>query len=206
MKVLLINGSPHRNGCTFTALNEVAVSLNEEVIETEIFQLGTNAIHGCIGCGKCRENSLCIFDDCVNEVIKKMEECDGLIVGSPVYYASANGALTAFLDRMFYASSKKMAYKPAAAVVSARRAGTTAAFDQLNKYFLINNMPVVSSQYWNMVYGNTPEQVLQDEEGLQIMRHLGKNMAWLLKCIGAGKEKGIVSNFNEKRKGTNFIR
>jgi len=206
MKVLLINGSPHRKGCTYTALNEVAKSLNEEGIETEIFHIGIESIRGCIACGQCKSTFRCVFKDGVNVAIEKMEECDGLIVGSPVYYASANGTLISFLDRMFYAAAKRMVYKPAAAVVSARRAGTTASFDQLNKYFMINNMPVVSSQYWNMVHGNNSEEVLRDEEGLQIMRRLGKNMAWLLKCIENGKEKGIVPSEAEAKKVTNFIR
>ena len=157
MKVLLINGSPHRKGCTYTALNEISKSLNEEGIETEIFHIGVDSIRGCFACGQCKSTFCCVFKDGVNVAIEKMETCDGLIVGSPVYYASANGTLVSFLDRMFYASARKMAYKPAAAIVSARRAGTTASFDQLNKYFMINNMPVVSSQYWNMVHGNSPE-------------------------------------------------
>lgn len=206
MKVLLINGSPHRKGCTYTALNEISKSLNEEGIETEIFHIGVDSIRGCIACGQCKSTFRCVFKDGVNAAIEKMETCDGLIVGSPVYYASANGTLVSFLDRMFYASARKMAYKPAAAIVSARRAGTTASFDQLNKYFMINNMPVVSSQYWNMVHGNSPEEVLQDEEGLQIMRRLGKNMAWMLKCIENGKLNGINIPELEPKKITNFIR
>lgn len=206
MKVLLINGSPNKNGCTYTALAEIEKELNKENIETEIFHIGTNPIRGCIGCGKCNNNR-CIFnDDIVNEALEKCENIDGFIVGSPVYYASANGALISLLDRMFYAGGRLLKYKPAAAIASARRAGTTATIDQLNKYFTISNMPIVSSQYWNMVHGNTPDEVKQDLEGLQIMRVLGSNMAWLLKCIEAGKEKGINIPNQEPRVRTNFIR
>ena len=161
----------------------------------------------CIGCGKCREAKRCVFDDDpVNEAIEKARACDGFIFGSPVYYASPNGAALAFLDRLFYAGGSALRYKPGAAVVSARRGGTTAALDALNKYFTINCMPVVSSQYWNMVHGNTPEEVVQDKEGLQIMRTLGNNMAWLLHCIQAGKEQGIALPEREPKEKTNFIR
>ena len=207
MKVLLINGSSHKSGCTYTALAEIEKELNKEGIYTEIFQIGNKPIRGCIGCGRCNNNR-CIFnDDIVNEALEKCEDIDGIIVGSPVYYASANGALTSLLDRMFYAGGKLLKYKPAAAIASARRAGTTATVDQLNKYFTISCMPIVSSQYWNMVHGNTPEEVMQDLEGLQIMRTLGRNMAWMLKCIEAGKEKGVnIPNPEEPRLRTNFIR
>lgn len=205
MKVLVINGSTHRKGCTYTALSEVMKVLNAEGIGTEVIQLGVEPIRGCIACGQCKVNHRCVFNDLVNEALIKMEQCDGLVVGSPVYYASSNGALTAFLDRLFYAGSC-FAYKPAAAIVSARRAGTTASLDQLNKYFMISNMPVVSSFYWNMVHGNHPEEVLQDKEGMQIMRTLGKNMAWMLKLIEAGKNQGINIPVSEKRERTNFIR
>lgn len=208
MKVLLINGSPRKEGCTYTALSEVACQLNKNEIETEIFQLGNKPVRGCIGCGKCSSlNNRCIFDDDkVNEAIEKMEKADGLIIGSPVYYASANGALIALLDRMFYAGKTCYAFKPGAAVVSARRAGTTASIDELNKYFTISKMPVVSSQYWNMVHGNTPEEVKKDLEGLQTLRALGDNMAWLLKSIEAGKNVGITTPVPEERLRTNFIR
>jgi len=209
MKVLLINGSPHANGCTFTALSEVAKELNNASIETEIFQVGNKPIQGCIGCGACRGKDKCVFGekDGLNEAIEKAKTCDGLIVGSPVHYAAASGAVTSFLDRFFYAyAGHAMAYKPGAAVVSARRGGTTATFDQLNKYFTISNMPVVSSQYWNMVHGYTPEDVYQDLEGIQTMRTLGKNMAWLLKCIEAGKNSGISLPETEAKVMTNFIR
>ena len=207
MKVLLLNGSPHAKGCTFTALSEVAKELETQGIQTEILQIGTQPVRGCIGCRRCRTTGHCIFDDdIVNLVIDKAAEADGFIVGSPVYYASANGALIALLDRIFYAGSKNFVYKPAAAVVSARRAGTTASFDELNKYFTISQMPVVSSQYWNMVHGNTPDEVRQDLEGLQIMRTLGRNMAWLLQCIDAGKKANVALPEEESRVATNFIR
>ncbi len=205
MKVLMINGSPHRKGCTWTALNEVAKELNANGIETEIFHIGIDPLRGCIACGQCKENHLCVFHDGVNAALEKMKESDALILGSPVYYASCNGALSAFLDRFFYAGNC-FAYKPAAAVVTARRAGTTATLDELNKYFMISNMPVVSSQYWNMVHGNTPQEVMQDEEGIQIMHTLGKNMAWILKLIENGKKEGIVPPERTRKIATNFIR
>jgi multimeric flavodoxin WrbA len=207
MKVLLINGSPHARGCTYTALAEAEKALKEEGIETEIVSIGTAPIRGCIACGKCRQlENRCVFDDdIVNRIIKKAEDADGFIFGSPVYYASANGAMTALMDRLFYAG-KVFAHKPGACVVSARRAGTTAALDQLNKYLMISGMPVVSSQYWNMVHGNTPEEVAQDLEGLQIMRTLGRNMAWLLKSIEAGRQAGIEPPVPEAFERTNFIR
>ena len=183
MKVLLINGSPHEHGCTNRALEEVAASLKTNGVDSEIFWIGKGAIHGCIACGQCGGNSNhCVFDDTVNEALVKMQQSDGLIVGSPVYYASLNGALSAFLDRMFYAGAC-FHHKPAAAVTSARRAGTTATLDIIQKYFTISQMPVVSSQYWNMVHGSCPEDVEKDLEGLQTMRTLGKNMAWMLNCI-----------------------
>lgn len=203
MKVLLINGSPHKNGCTFTALNEVAKTLESEGIETRIFHIGKSPVRGCIACGACARLGRCVFDDDpANEMIKLIQESDGIVVGSPVYYAGPNGALCALLDRVFFAGSG-FEYKPAAAVVSARRAGTTAAFDRLNKYFTINKMPVVSSQYWNNVHGLCADDVKGDEEGLQIMRTLGRNMAWMLKCIADGKTPVPAP---EPRISTNFIR
>lgn len=205
MKVLLINGSPHKNGCTYTALSEVAASLNENGIETEIFWIGNKAIHGCIACGGCKDTGRCVFDDGVNDVSDKMAECDGLIVGTPVYYASPNGSVYSLLDRLF-GICPSLAHKPAAAVASARRGGTTATIDGINKYFTIRQMPVVSSTYWNNVHGNTPEEVKQDKEGLQTMRNLGKNMAWLIKCIDAGKKAGIDIPVAESSEKTNFIR
>ncbi|HHV12737.1 MAG TPA: flavodoxin family protein [Clostridiales bacterium] len=207
MKVLLINGSPRAKGCTYTALCEIAAELEKENIETEIFHLGIAPIRGCTACGGCNKLGRCVFnDDVVNAGIEKMKECDGLIVGSPVHYAGASGFLTSFLDRVFYASGGAFAYKPGAAIISCRRGGATAAFDQLNKYFTISNMPIISSQYWNMVHGNTPEEVKQDLEGMQIMRTLGRNMAWLIKSIQAGREAGVELPRKEKRAVTNFIR
>jgi multimeric flavodoxin WrbA len=206
MKVLLINGSPHSEGCTFTALSEVAKALNEEGIETEIIQIGNKDVRGCMACASCRKTGKCVYDDIVNEVIEKAKTADGFIFGSPVYYSGINGTMKSFLDRLFYSSSQHLAYKPGAGVVSARRAGTTAALLQLDQYFTINNMPVVSSQYWNMVHGNTPDEVRQDKEGLQIMRTLGHNMAWLLKSIEAGEKNGIEKPVPEPKERTNFIR
>lgn len=209
MKVLLICGSPHKEGCTHTALAEVAKTLQEEGIETKEIWIGNKPVGGCTACGGCAGKGKCVFQDVVNEAIAELDSCDGIIVGSPVYYASPNGSLMGFMDRLFYAASSKLAYKPAAAVASARRAGTTATFDALNKYFTINNMPVVSSRYWNMVHGanNKGEDVLQDAEGLQTMRYLGRNMAWMLKCIEAGKKDGIEAPKPEETKiMTNFIR
>ena len=210
MKVVLVNGSPHEKGCTYTALEEVAETLKTEGIETEIFQLGTKPIAGCIACGYCGKNGRCVFSDCVNDFNDLAKEADGFIFGSPVHYASAGGAITSFMDRVFFAdlcSGRQTFYlKPAAAVVSARRAGTTAAFDQLNKYFTISQMPVISSQYWNMVHGFTPEDVKKDLEGLQIMRTLGRNMAWFLKCREAGIKAGVPFPEREERVSTNFIR
>lgn len=207
MKVLLINGSPKEKGCTYTALSEVADQLEKEGIETEIFHIGAKPVRGCIGCGKCSANNgRCIFsDDTLNAALDKMEKADGLIVGSPVYYASPNGSVISFLDRFFFAG-KDFAFKPAAAVASARRAGTTASLDVLNKYFAFAKMPIVSSQYWNMVHGSTPDDVRKDEEGLQIMRTLGKNMAWMLKCIQAGREAGVCPPEAEPKIKTSFIR
>ena len=206
MKVLLINGSPHKKGCTYTALREVADELERQGIETEIFQLGIAAVRSCTACGQCAKTGRCIFDDDpVNQCLDRLRQADGLIVGAPVHYAGPAGAVTALLDRMFYGKSGFLALKPAAAVVSCRRGGASAAFDRLNKYFTIAQMPVVSSQYWNAVHGNTPEQVRQDLEGMQIMRTLGRNMAWLLKCIDYAKE-AVPRPEQEERVATNFIR
>ena len=205
-KVLLINGSPNVQGCTYTALREVEKSLNKNGVDTEIFQLGKGPIQGCTGCGGCGRNGKCVFDDGVNRLVERLDEFDGLVIGSPVYYASPNGALLAFLDRLFFAAGKKFAGKPGAAVVSCRRGGATAAFDVLNKYFSISNMPIVTSQYWNQIHGNTPEEALQDAEGLQTMRTLGENMAWLIKCIQAGRSAGVPEPVYEKKQKTNFIR
>lgn len=208
MKVLLINGSPKAQGCTYTALCEVAKELEKENIDAEIFHVGNKPIRGCMACGGCSKDSSekCVFDDdTVNIALEKAKEADGFVFGSPVHYAGASGQITSFLDRFFCAGSGYQ-YKPGAAIVSCRRGGSTAAFEQLNKYFTISNMPIVSSQYWNMVHGNTPEEVKQDLEGMQTMRTLGKNMAWLLKCIKAGKEAGVRLPEKEPRVHTNFIR
>ncbi len=208
MKVLLLNGSAKSNGCTYTALAEVAKPLEENGIDTEILHIGGAPVRDCIGCGRCTSlGGVCTFDDdIVNEVIKKAGEADGFIFGTPVYYAHPSGRILSVLDRAFYAGKKNFAHKPGAAVASARRAGTTASIDVLNKYFTIAQMPVISSSYWNMVHGNTPEEVKKDLEGIQIMHNLGKNMAWLFKCIEAGKEKGIDSPVMETGSKTNFIR
>ena len=209
MKVLLVNGSPHDKGCTYTALEEITKTLNAEGIDTKIFQIGKKAISGCIACGKCRKLGRCGIPDKVNEFLDLAKDYDGYIFGSPVHYAAAGGAISSFMDRAFYAESssgKKTFYlKPAAAIVSARRAGTTAAFDQLNKYFTISEMPVISSRYWNMVHGANPEDVKKDLEGLQIMRVLGRNMAWFLKCKEAGIKAGIPLPEREENIRTNFI-
>ena len=210
MKVLLFNGSSNEHGCTYTALKEAASALEKNGIETEIIQVGKNAIRDCIGCGACRKiGGKCVFkDDIVNEVIEKARGADGFIFGSPVYYAHPSGRLLSFMDRVFYAGGAAFTFKPAAAIVSARRAGTTASLDAITKHFTINQMPVVSSNYWPMVHGaqNTPDDVKQDIEGLQIMRVLGDNMSWILKCIEAGKQQGIVPPQNEDKVMTNFIR
>ncbi len=206
MKVLLLNGGPHEKGCTYTALSEVAGALERNGVETELLWLGKGETTGCRGCGACGKLGKCVFDDVVNVVAEKMRACDGLVVGSPVHYAAASGQITCALDRLFYSAGKDLRFKPAAAVVSARRAGTTAAIDQLNKYFTINQMPIVSSRYWTMVHGNTPDEVLQDEEGISVMRTLGNNMAWLLKSIQAGREAGLTLPEPEPPARTNFIR
>ena len=208
MKVLLVNGSPHKGGCTYTALSEVAKTLNDEGIETEIFWIKTKPITGCIACGKLGK---CTFDkDVVNEFVEKAYDADGFVFGSPVYYASANGSMTSFLDRAFYSNShgagaEAFKHKPGAVVCSARRGGTTATYDQLIKYLGISQMPIISSFYWNMVHGNTPEEVMQDEEGLGTMRQLAHNMAFFLKCLEAGAENGLTVT-EEPKPRTNFIR
>lgn len=204
MKVLLINGSPKAERCTFTALSEVAKTLEAEGIETEIVHIGNQAVRGCIDCRSCKKTGKCVFNDIVNEVAPKFAECDGLVVGTPVYYASANGNLISFLDRLFFSTPFDKSMKVGAAVVSARRGGCSATFDELNKYFTIVGMLVASSQYWNSVHGFTPEDVRKDEEGLQTMRTLGKNMAFLIKSIALGKEKyGLPER--EPQILTNFI-
>lgn len=204
MKVLLINGSPRKDGNTARALNEVASALNAEGVETEIVNLGTKPVQGCISCYRCRELKRCALnDDLYNAVRSKLETADGLIVGTPVYYASPNGSLIALLDRLFFSSKKHLLYKPAAAVAVCRRGGATAALDCLNKYFTISNMPVVPSQYWNIIHGFVPGEVAQDAEGLQTMRTLGRNMAWMLRMI---EKAGAELPKREAPLSTNFIR
>lgn len=210
MNVLLVNGSPHANGCTYTALEEVSNTLNNEGIGTQIFQVGTKPLAGCIACESCAKTGRCVFSDCVNDFLDLAKDADGFVFGSPVHYASASGAITSFMDRTFFSDSlsgrQSFYLKPAAAIVSARRAGTTATFDQLNKYFTISEMPVISSRYWNMVHGFTPEDVKKDLEGLQTMRVLARNMAWFLKCKEAGIKAGVKFPEREERIATNFIR
>lgn len=204
-KVLILNGSPHPKGCTARALKEVEKVLQEEGMETETIQVGSQPVRGCIACKSCYRNGKCVFDDLVNQIAPKFEKADGLLIGSPVYYASANGTLISFLDRLFYSTHFDKAFKVGAAIVSARRGGCSATYDELNKYFTISQMMVASSQYWNQVHGNTPEEVEQDSEGLQTMRTLGRNMAFLIKAIDLGKEKyGLPER--EKKISTNFIR
>ena len=204
MKVLLVNGSPNKDGCTYTALAEVKTALEVNGIETEFFHIGTEPQRGCLGCGKCWELGKCVFDgDLCNDLAEKMKNADGVVVGSPVYYAGPNGALCALLDRVFFSSAGNFKHKPAACVVCCRRGGASAAFDRLNKYFTISQMPVVSSQYWNAVHGFTPDDVRRDLEGLQIMRTLGNNMAWLMKNIKDGhpppepEKKRFQTNFHD---------
>ena len=204
MKALLINGSPRERGCTYTALSELAQALEAEGIETEIIQAGARPTHGCTACGKCRETGKCVFDDVVNETAPKLAQADALVIGAPVYYASPAGGAISFMDRLFHSTGIDMTMKVGAAVVSCRRGGNTSSFDVLNKYFTIAGMPIASSQYWNMVYGNTPEEVRKDLEGLQTMRTLGRNMAFLMKSIALGKaqyglpekEASIVTSFH----------
>lgn len=209
MKVLLVNGSPNAKGCTYTALSEIAKTLEEQGVETEIFHIGNQPVRGCIGCGACKksESEGCVFDDdIVNRLAQKAKEADGYIFGSPVYYASPNGAMLAVMDRLFYSAGKYMQFKPAACIASARRAGTTATYDVLNKYIGINNMLMVPANYWNMVHGTKPEDVEKDLEGMQVMRILGKNMAWMLKALETAREHGVALPEAEEKVRTNFIR
>ena len=201
-KVLLINGSPHQFGCTYTAQRETADTLEKNGVETEIFYLGTKPIAGCVACAKCHASGRCIFDDGVNQLLERLDQFQGIVIGSPVYYAGPAGQLCAFLDRLFYCGEDRMAGKLGAAVVSCRRGGATAAFDRLNKYFTISNMQVVGSQYWNQIHGRTAEDAKKDLEGLQTMRSLGQNMAWMLKNMEAGTDHPEY----EKRVRTDFIR
>lgn len=206
MKALLICGSPNEKGCTFTALSEVAEVLGKHGIESEIFQLGKAPISGCNACRACFKTGKCAVNDRVNELAARLDEFDAIVIGSPVYYAAANGALTAFLDRLFYSAGSKMVGKVGACVVSCRRGGASAAFDQLNKYFSISNMIIATSQYWNQVHGSNAEEVKKDEEGMQTMRTLGENIAWILRLIENGKKNGIEPPVYETKLRTNFIR
>jgi multimeric flavodoxin WrbA len=205
VKVLLVNGSSRNNGCTNAALTEVTRALHEEKIETEIVFIGNEPYSDCIACRKCRETGHCIFNDIVNDIVENAKSSDGFIFGSPVYFAHPSARLLTVMDRAFYSGGKHFSYKPAAAILSARRSGTTASLDVINKYFALFSMPVVSTTHWNHVYGMEPEEVLQDKEGLITMYNIGKNMAWLMKCIAAGKRNGIDIPENENIL-TNFIR
>ena len=211
MKVLLLNGSPRKEGCTYTALSEIANTLKEEGIDSIIYKIGTETITGCKSCRACAKLGKCVINDKVNEFVELASTCDGFIFGSPVYYASANGTVSSFLDRAFFSASLSgrseiFTHKPASAIASARRAGTTATLDQLNKYFTITQMPIISGRYWNMVHGSTPDEVKQDLEGMQNMRILARNMAWFLKCKQAGEKAGIELPKKEEVIWTNFIR
>ncbi len=209
MKVLLVNGSPNKNGCTYTALGEIAKTLEKEGVDSEIYHIGTDAISPCRACRACASLGKCVIDDKVNDFLILAKDFDGFIFGSPVHYASASGVIVPFLDRVFFADAMSgnfaFRYKPASAVVSARRAGTTATIDQLNKYFLISQMPVISGRYWNMVHGSNAEEVLRDEEGMQNMRFLARNFAWHLKCREVAEKAGIVPPVQEETVWTNFI-
>ena len=206
MKVVLINGSPNEKGCTYTALKEVADELQRQGVEAEIVHIGKAPVRGCLGCGGCRKTGRCVFDDAVNTLAETLIQADGLVFGSPVFYAGISGQLKCFMDRLFYSRGAQLSGTPAAAVVSARRGGCVSAFDDINRFFTINRMPVVSSQYWNQVHGNTPDEVRKDEEGLKILRTLARNMAWLLKNLEAGREAGVPEPEREAPLRTNFIR
>lgn len=211
LKVLLFNGSPNKEGCTYTALKEIADTLREEGIDSLIYHVGNDAIASCKACGACTKLGKCVINDKVNEFVELAKDFDGFVIGSPVHYASASGATVSFLDRVFFSTFRSgrgeiFKHKPGAAIASARRAGTTATLDQLNKYFTINQMGLVSGRYWNMVHGSTPSDVMQDTEGLQNMRFLARNLAWTLKCIEAGKARGIMPPEQEEVTYTNFIR
>ena len=207
MKVLLFNGSPRIRGCTFTALTLIAEELKAQGIDAEIVQLGNKPIQDCVACGGCAGKRRCVIgSDGINDFIEKAAEADGFVFGTPVYYAHPTGRILSAMDRMFYAGSQNFKHKPAAVIASARRAGTTASLDTVVKHLGISQMPVVSSSYWNMVHGNTPEETLRDLEGVQTMKNLARNMAWLLKCIDLGKKQGITAPNNETTERTNFIR
>ncbi len=206
MKVLLINGSPKEQGCTHRALQEAAQAFARRGIETELVWVGSKPVPGCIACMQCRSTGRCVFDDTVNRIIEKVDQYDGFLFGTPVYYGGPSGQILSLMNRLFYSASGKMAGKPAAAVVSCRRGGASAAFQQMNMHFMMTNMIVVTSQYWNQVHGNTPQQVEQDAEGLQTVRTLAENMAWLLRCLEAGKAAGVPGPAYEPKEMTNFIR
>lgn len=205
-KVLLLNGSPNEFGCTYTALMEVKKSLEKNGVETELLQVGSSYPKGCNACRGCKKDNVCLVGDAVSDICRRIDEFDGIIAGSPVYYAGPSAQICAFMDRLFFSCGRKMRGKVAAAVVSCRRGGAQTAFERLNMYFGMNNMVVITSQYWNEVHGNTPEQVQQDLEGLQTMRTLGENMAWVLRCIEAGKAAGVKGPEYEDPIATNFIR
>lgn len=205
MKVLLVNGSSRPKGCTQVALEAVAEALRQQGVEAEHYFIGNEPLADCIACQSCRKTDVCVFDDQVNAFAGMAKEASGFVFGSPVYYAHPSARLMAFMDRVFYSAGRHFAFKPAAGVLSARRAGQVASLDVINKHFTINSMPVVSATYWNMVYGARPEEVAQDPEGLMTMRNLGLNMAWLIKCIQSGKQQGILPPANEKI-FTNFVR
>lgn len=206
MKVILVNGSPHERGCTYTALREAADELERQGAEAEILHIGREPVGGCVACYQCARQGACVFDDAVNRLADRLSTADGVILGCPVYYAGVPGQFKSLLDRLFMSAGKRLRNKPAAAVVSARRGGCASAFDDLNKYFMINSMPVVSSQYWNQVHGSKPEDVRQDEEGMQTMRTLARNMAWLLSCIECGRLNGVEPPTAEPPVRTSFIR
>lgn len=206
MKVIMISGSPHKEGSSRLALREMEKVFAAEGIESELIEVGAGPVSGCTACGACKKNGVCVIGDRVNEAIEKLAAADALVVATPVHYASPAGALLAFLDRMFYAGGSKFAHKPAAAFASARRAGATASLDVINKYFTISQMPIISSTYWNMVYGSCQADAAQDAEGLQTARNLARNMAWLLRCIEAGKKSGIEPPKSERGNVTNFIK
>lgn len=206
MKVLLVNGSPNKQGCTYTALREMADVFEKRGVESEILWIGKAPISGCTACFGCAKLGKCVINDIVNDTIARLDQFDALVVGSPVYYSGPTGQICAFLDRLFFAGKDKLYGKPGASVVSCRRGGATASFDRLNKYFTINCMPIVSSNYWNQVHGNTPDEVRQDAEGLQTIRLLAENMTWMLKCFEAGRAAGVPAPTQEPKVYTNFVR
>ena len=206
MKVLLVNGSPHEKGATYAAMTVIAEALATEGVESEIYWIGNEAVGGCMGCGYCRKAKKCVREDSVNGISARLSEFDGFVFGSAVHYAASSGALSSFMDRLFFMNSFAMRMKPAAAVVSCRRGGATAAFDEINKYFTISEMPVVSSNYWNQIHGSNFEEAMQDEEGVQTMKILGRNMAYMVKALAVAKEAGIFPHEREKKTLTNFIR